>query len=294
MSQSLLITFYEEAQPDHRGRYLSGILNWNANKLESAHDYIQIVFPLPEESGVQWNAPTINRPVFDAFRTRPELRERMKDSFKKMMWFYGFVLVETDDSIRVHKGANWNNHSGHWDVRFDHNHLRITRIIRCLRVLGLEDEAQAFYDALEQNALRVSARSREYWRRAARRTLNLRPDLEDRQIDGDDDLSVGPKFLREFEELQRHIAESKKADDSISGTVGIGIGALGETAEKEYPVEEQNGTGLVGMEGADLKGTNTKEPAVKHASRVGTEGNEASPKVGNEMEGPKLDGTGPQ
>ena len=77
------------------------ILNWNANKLEAAHDYIQIVFPLPEESGVQWNAPTINRQVFDAFRARPELRNRLKDSFKKILWFYGFILIEGEGGSRV-------------------------------------------------------------------------------------------------------------------------------------------------------------------------------------------------
>ncbi|PVH80238.1 hypothetical protein DL98DRAFT_418826 [Cadophora sp. DSE1049] len=230
---SLLITFYEGTEPDHRGRYLSDILKWNANKLELAHDYIQIIFPLPEESGVQWNAPTINRQVFDAFRARPELKDRLKDSFKKILWFYGFDLIEGEDAIRVQRGANWDNHCGHWDVRFDHNHLRITRIIRCLRVLGLEDVAQAFYGALGQNARRVSTRSREYWRRAAERTLNLRPDLEDGQINGDDDLSVGPRFLREFEELQKQNAESKKADDNVDATAATDTVTGDEFSEKE-------------------------------------------------------------
>lgn len=98
---SLLITFYEGTDTDHRGRYLSDILGWPASKMESAHDYIQIVFPLPEASGVQWSAPTINRQVFDTFRARPELRDRLKDSFKKILWFYGFELIDGEDGVKV-------------------------------------------------------------------------------------------------------------------------------------------------------------------------------------------------
>lgn len=102
---SLIITFYEGTDTDHRGRYLSDILGWNANKLESAHDYIQIVFPLPEASAVQWSAPTINRQVFDAFRARPELRDRLKDSFQKILWFYGFELADGEDGVKVFSHA---------------------------------------------------------------------------------------------------------------------------------------------------------------------------------------------
>ncbi|KAH6713616.1 opioid growth factor receptor conserved region-domain-containing protein [Leptodontidium sp. MPI-SDFR-AT-0119] len=265
---SLIITFYEGTDTDHRGRYLSDILGWNANKLESAHDYIQIVFPLPEASAVQWSAPTINRQVFDAFRARPELRDRLKDSFQKILWFYGFELADGEDGVKVRKGPNYDNHSDNWDVRFDHNHLRITRIIRCLRVLGLENEAQAFYAALEQNARRVSSRSREYWRRAAERTLNLRPDLDDGDIRGDDDLSIGPRFLRDFEELPKHVADSKKTDDSVDATETVENG-VGDEAAKKGDIAE-GGSGVKNVETkadkkmvVDMKTTIDTESAVK-------------------------------
>ncbi|KAH7397704.1 opioid growth factor receptor conserved region-domain-containing protein [Cadophora sp. MPI-SDFR-AT-0126] len=280
---SLLITFYEGSQPDHRGRYLSDILEWDANKLESAHDYIQIVFPLPEESGVQWNAPTINRQVFDAFRARPELRQRLKESFRKILWFYGFVLVEREDGIEVGRGANWDSHYAHWDARFDHNHLRITRIIRCLRVLGLEDEALAFYDALEQSACLVSSRSREYWRRAAKRTLNLRPDLEYGQIDGDDDLSVGPKFLREFEELRKQIAEARTADGSLDATAATNTVTGDDAIEKK----DRTGTEKVKVGETNVKGTDNADSAVKRASGENVDGVGTGPRVGDGHGGPK-------
>lgn len=95
---SSLIAFYEGTGGDYRGRSLSDILQWNASKLEQSHDYIQTVFPLPEGSGVNWDAPIIDRQVFDAFRSRAELREKLRESFQKILWFYGFKL-ETEDSV---------------------------------------------------------------------------------------------------------------------------------------------------------------------------------------------------
>ena len=106
-------------------------------------------------------------------------------------------------------GPNFPTHSQNWNVRGDHNHLRISRIIRSLRVLGLEEEAQAFYAALEETTpLHVSGRSREFWRRAAERSLNIRPDLEvrDEQDDG-----VGLGFLREWVRREKG-AESEEGD----------------------------------------------------------------------------------
>ena len=97
----------------------------------------------------------------------------------------------------------------------DHNHLRITRIIRCLRVLGLEDEAHAFRAALEENSTQAGYRSREYWRRAAQRSLNLRPDMT---IADESTDTIGPEFLQEFEQKRkaREAAEMGQGTESES------------------------------------------------------------------------------
>lgn len=100
-SSSTLVSFYEGTGRDHRGRRLSEILQWGTGRLESSHDYIQTLFPLPEESGVNWSVPTVDRQVFNAFRSRPELRERLRDSFEKMLWFYGFKLNAKNREVKV-------------------------------------------------------------------------------------------------------------------------------------------------------------------------------------------------
>jgi hypothetical protein len=85
-----LIAFYEGSGVDHRGRKIGEILGWGVHRLESSHDYIQTLFPLPEESGVNWSAPVIDQEVFDAFRSRPELGGKLRESFERILWFYGF------------------------------------------------------------------------------------------------------------------------------------------------------------------------------------------------------------
>lgn len=47
-----LVAFYDGSGVDGRGRSLETILKWGTGKLESSHDYIQTLFPLPEASGV--------------------------------------------------------------------------------------------------------------------------------------------------------------------------------------------------------------------------------------------------
>ena len=63
-----------------------------------------------------------------------------------------------------------------WLSPGNHNHLRITRILRCLSLLGLEAEARAFFECLseiyenEQSQPRpaISTETILYWRGAVR------------------------------------------------------------------------------------------------------------------------------
>lgn len=105
-----------------------------------------------------------------------------------------------------------------------------------MRVLGLEDEALAFYDAISTATI-VSSRSRMYWERAAHRPLNIRPDVDDEDIDKE---RMGPKFLREFEQSKReHIQEESVVENgAASATIvqeepHMENGSLGEPKEPE-------------------------------------------------------------
>lgn len=376
----LLIRFYdpEIRGKDAVGRTLDEILAWEDSRLETCHNYIQMLFPLPEGSIFNMQAPIITREVMEAFRERDELKGRLRESFQRILKFYGFKIKvdgeedededrETDeengdeaeqlrdpeqvegepqtsnlqetasqpidgqtetigptevteeprttasleeaepqaqnavDTIKVAqeeemgsdskqipketegihtadetenaqttnetetalpanetnnshtaetnsdqamtepseqpactgqvtsitqednphpiesphteskalktkptsstiqsqphyhsllpphgciivRGANWRRAFRNWAIRFDHNHLRMTRILRSLRVLGLQDECDAFYDALKEvfndERIYINERTMMYWRQAVRSPLHIAPDGE--------------------------------------------------------------------------------------------------------------------
>ena len=67
------------------------------------------------------------------------------------------------------------NGSWHWLTPGNHNHLRITRIIKCLRLLGLEAEAQAFYEYLagiyETQPHNITSEAFRFWSDASAQVL---------------------------------------------------------------------------------------------------------------------------
>ncbi|KAI4216352.1 MAG: hypothetical protein LQ351_001362 [Letrouitia transgressa] len=195
------VRFYSQPNTtDHRGRTLATILAWPDDNLEWSHDYIQNLFPLPERSPYNPSAPVIDRATFDAFRSNAELRERLRDSFVRMLRFYGFELHTTSPGeLQVVQDSNFREAAQNWVSRSDHNHLRITRIIRSCRVLGLENEAAAFHEALRkviQETGRIGVLSQKYWARAAKRPLAFPPEEEE-------DVGRGAKFLYEFDEARK-------------------------------------------------------------------------------------------
>jgi hypothetical protein len=215
----LIVRFYDsnvQARDSH-GRTQEEILAWPDSKLESCHNYVQMLFPVPEGSAFNWEAPIIDRETMDAFRSRKDLRDRLRLSFERMLDFYGFAVemkpeqeaekseendedapeddaTETQDTTTSNSEAtpftysiirspNFRTNSRNWAVRFDHNHLRITRILRCLRILGLQIECEAFFKALKEvyddDAVKISERSLTYWTRAVTRPLHVAPDDEE-------------------------------------------------------------------------------------------------------------------
>jgi hypothetical protein len=267
---SAIVRFYDPAiqAKDALGRTHEQILSWSNDRLEHSHNYIQMLFPLPEGSPFNWSAPIIDYDTMKAFRARNELRQGLRESFERMLNFYGFAVslqpepgsestdngkdseqastektststaatveplgegsksvqtlpATTDKTVpeesseiattgassaetalasgRYHitRGPNWHTASENWAGYMDHNHLRITRIIRCLRVLGLQRESEAFFAALKSVAedpkIRISGRSVKYWTRAAELPLHIPPS------EGEDEC----EWLKEWESEQQ-------------------------------------------------------------------------------------------
>lgn len=175
---------------DPSGRDLDDILTYSDNQISRKHDFIQYIFPLPEQSMVTPWAPLIIKEAYEAFRDREELRSELLQGFLRMLEFYGFTLSTSESEgaeKQIVKGQNFNEQSKYsWRRSMDHNHLRLTRIIRCLRVLSCEKEAQMLYHALLEYDTSDVVRSstKMFWWRAAERPLWLPPDEPHDDADG--------------------------------------------------------------------------------------------------------------
>lgn len=144
---SLLLDFYRGNAADAEGRRLDDILARDDEFFEAAHDFIQWLFPLPEPSRFNRDAPLLTPDDIAAFRAEPELRARLLASFARTLRFLGLVTA-ADGSVV--EGPNFPDREPEVWANPNHNWLRVTRILRSLRLLGLEDRAAAFHDRLRE------------------------------------------------------------------------------------------------------------------------------------------------
>ncbi len=114
---------------------------------ENIHDYIQWMFPLDEPSQAVNGAPVLDDFDIDEIRESQLATENLEESAR---WFLGFL--ERND---------------HWITEYDHNHLRITRAIKSLRLLASDLVANAFRSKVIElagdNLSLVDQKARDFW-----------------------------------------------------------------------------------------------------------------------------------
>jgi hypothetical protein len=160
---SRLLDFYRGSGTDARGRRLADIWRWDDDMLESVHDFIQWLFPLPEASQFSASAPILTPDDIAAFERESILQGNLRHSLERFLRFLGLAFAED----RVVEGSNFAaRRRDVWDEP-NHNWLRITRVIRSTLLLGLTREAQALYDRLrtlyDSGRFPIGADTWNYW-----------------------------------------------------------------------------------------------------------------------------------
>ncbi len=170
-SSSPLVAFYRDGAPDDEGRTLAEILAWDDDRLEAIHDFIQWLFPLPEPSGANPHAPILDPATTRIFHSSIAMQDRLRQSFQRMMRFYGFRQSTTPAGIAIERAPDFAARAHNWLWPMNHNHLRLTRILRSTLLLGLDAESKALFRAL--NALyreypdRIPSRTHAFWSSAS-------------------------------------------------------------------------------------------------------------------------------
>jgi Opioid growth factor receptor (OGFr) conserved region len=147
---SAITSFLSGTGTDHRNRKLGDIIEFEDADLEEVHDYIQWLFPLPERSAFNPFAPVLTADDIEQLRQNSSALENFRAAAERMRVFYC--------------------KNQHWLTAANHNHLRISRIIRSLSLILGHDEATRFYNEIIKLVAAVgspvSEQSLDHWRMA--------------------------------------------------------------------------------------------------------------------------------
>lgn len=137
MVQSLQ-TFYRGTGRDAEGRTLDWILSQDDAWLELTPNYIQWLFPTSARTRFNGNAPLLTTSFIENFNERE--KTNLYRSLERMMCFYGIHWDRRTNQF-TRNLETFTTRSQNWVTRGNHNFLRLTRILSCLRALGERDVA---------------------------------------------------------------------------------------------------------------------------------------------------------
>jgi len=163
----LIVDFYSGKQRTHPGETLresmTGAIK-RAGKCPRLHS--MAVFLYPTQSIIIFAPPSSMRSKSPNSRTDPELQAQLLVSLDMMLGFYGFE--RNNQSITC--SNSWEERSRNWLRPGNHNHLRLTRILKSLSILGLKTMHMHLWCCLtlyvrwESGA--ISGTTMGYWKRA--------------------------------------------------------------------------------------------------------------------------------
>ncbi len=149
---SQITGFYLHSGEDNKGRTLAEILLWDDKKLEETHDFIQWLFPLNEASSFNPDAPILTEEDIKEFHDVDDLK--LINSAVMIINFFSRGLKQDAPQ--------------YWLKAGNHNHLRITRVIKCLRIMGWSITAEYFCEwAVKKNKDGMLDIAIPYWKEAA-------------------------------------------------------------------------------------------------------------------------------
>jgi hypothetical protein len=147
---SAVVGFLEGSGPDGAGRTVAQVLAFDRDALERHHVFIQWLFPLAEKSAAVLGSPVLSQTDIAEIRGSAKAQWSLMQAAEAMADFY-----ET---------------TTHWLTPTDHNHLRVTRIIKSLRLLCADAAADYFRERVllrvRATGAPVSKVSRDYWVKA--------------------------------------------------------------------------------------------------------------------------------
>ena len=133
-------------EPDFKGRMIQDIWNYSDEEIEGIHDFIQILFPLNKKSQSVFHGYYLE--TDDLVQSLKDDEQVKENILKSSEWFLSFL-----------------KRHDYWKRGYNHNQLRISRIIECLRSIVGDKEANSFYKLIKiltKNA-NLNKKTTEFW-----------------------------------------------------------------------------------------------------------------------------------
>ena len=146
MGRELIFAFIEGKGTDHLSRTIHEIWRFNDHEIENTHDYIQWLFPLDEKSKAVPQSPVLTQDEISSLRVSAASQANLK---KSTMWFKEYL-----GRTKV------------WHRARDHNHLRVSRVIKCLNLLVSQEDSLGFFRTVMKMSKPCESKMigvRQYW-----------------------------------------------------------------------------------------------------------------------------------
>ena len=140
--------FLKGNQPDAYKRYLKDIWMMSDDQIENKHNFIQWIFPLNVKSNVVPSSPILTKKEIISIKKSEIAQKNIKKSAE---WFLEFLSSNSC-----------------WIYQNNHNHYRITRVIKSLRLIHSNEESEKFKNSImnliQGNEKKINSTNIQYWK----------------------------------------------------------------------------------------------------------------------------------
>ena len=145
-----VLGFLNGTAADIHGRTFDDVMAFSDEQIERTHNFVQWLFPLPEPSLSVPGSPCLTDAEITTIKDSGAAIANLNMAAD---WFLDFLA-----------------RNRHWIKPYDHNHLRITRVIKSLRLISGDEAADQFKTAVIGLAYEgiklINGRTRQFWENA--------------------------------------------------------------------------------------------------------------------------------
>ena len=142
------LSFLEGESPDVLGRTLEEIWGYNDAEIEGVHNFIQFIFPTNQKSASMPGVPILTAQDIETIKQSETAQSNLLISVD---WFVKFL-----------------KRNDHWITQYNHNHLRISRMVQSVRLLVGDEDAEMTkeitFNLLDGKENKISDKSKSFGR----------------------------------------------------------------------------------------------------------------------------------